>query len=131
MRLHCSYRILQVPRVTANVRSTWRLMGKRIQEVEYWYDIYPEQTAIGSLFRTLDDLLASYQNQSCKLPISRRPCSQMFPKAGQTVPEIRLDGFEDWMGRNSRSKLVKELLKVLILIHCQRLSLRIFLVKVN
>lgn len=57
-----------------------------------------EQYAIGSLFRTLDDLLVSYKNnltnyQSLKATM----LSKMFPKAGQTVPEIRLDGFEgEW-----------------------------------
>ena len=57
-----------------------------------------EQSAIGSLFCTLDDLLASYKDnlvnyQSLKATM----LSKMFPKAGQTVPEIRLDGFEgDW-----------------------------------
>ena len=59
---------------------------------------YTEQSAIGSLFRTLDDLLASYKDnlinyQSLKATM----LSKMFPKAGQTVPEIRLDGFEgEW-----------------------------------
>ena len=58
-----------------------------------------EQSAIGSLFRTLDDLLASYKDslttyQSLKVTM----LSKMFPKAGQTVPEIRLDGFEgEWV----------------------------------
>lgn len=57
-----------------------------------------EQSAIGSLFRTLDNLLASYKDnivnyQSLKATM----LSKMFPKAGQTVPEIRLDGFEgEW-----------------------------------
>lgn len=58
----------------------------------------PEQSAIGSLFRTFDDLLNSYKGnlvnyQSLKATM----LSKMFPKAGQTVPEIRLDGFEgEW-----------------------------------
>ena len=57
-----------------------------------------EQSAIGSLFRTLDDLLVSYKvnltnNQSLKATM----LSKMFPKAGQTVPEISLDGFDgEW-----------------------------------
>ena len=57
-----------------------------------------EQSAIGSLFRTLDDLLASYKDnlanyQALKVTM----LSKMFPKAGQTVPEIRLGIFEgDW-----------------------------------
>lgn len=54
-----------------------------------------EQSAIGSLFRTINDLLASYKDnlinyQSLKATM----LSKMFPKAGQTVPEIRLEGFE-------------------------------------
>ena len=57
-----------------------------------------EQSAIGSLFRTLDDLLSSYKDnlanyQSLKVTM----LSKIFPKAGQTVPDIRLDGFEgEW-----------------------------------
>ena len=62
-----------------------------------------EQSAIGSLFRTLDELLASYKDnlgnyQSLKATM----LFKMFPKAGQTVPEIRLDGFE---GEWNKSKL--------------------------
>ena len=57
-----------------------------------------ERSAIGSLFCTLDDLLTSYKDnlanyQSLKAVM----LSKMFPKAGQTVPEIRLDGFKgEW-----------------------------------
>ena len=72
-----------------------------MSEVKEWDVIIPsldEQSAIGSLFRTLDDLLASYKDnlanyQSLKVTM----LSKMFPKARQTVPEIRLDGFEgEW-----------------------------------
>ena len=57
-----------------------------------------EQSAIGSLFRTLDDLLASYKNNLANYQsLKAAMLSKMFPKAGQTVPEIRLDGFEgEW-----------------------------------
>lgn len=62
----------------------------------------PEQSAIGSFFRTFDDLLNSYKGnlvnyQSLKTTM----LSKMFPKAGQTVPEIRLDGFEgEWESKS-------------------------------
>ena len=58
----------------------------------------PEQTAIGSLFRTLDDLLASYKDNLANYQsLKATMLSKMFPKAGHTVPEIRLDGFEgEW-----------------------------------
>ena len=57
-----------------------------------------EQSAIGSLFRTLDDLLASYKDNLANYQsLKATMLSKMFPKAGQTVPEIRLDGFEgEW-----------------------------------
>lgn len=57
-----------------------------------------EQSAIGSLFRTLDDLLASYKDNLANYQsLKATMLSKMFPKAGQTVPKIRLDGFEgEW-----------------------------------
>ena len=59
---------------------------------------YTEQSAIGTLFRTLDDLLSSYKdNLTNYQSLKETMLSKMFPKAGQTVPEIRLDGFEgEW-----------------------------------
>ena len=58
-----------------------------------------EQSAIGFLFRTLDDLLASYKDNLANYQsLKSTMLSKMFPKAGQTVPEIRLDGFEgEWV----------------------------------
>ena len=58
----------------------------------------PEQSAIGSLFRTLDDLLTSYKDNLANYQsLKATMLSKMFPKAGQRVSEIRLDGFEeDW-----------------------------------
>lgn len=57
-----------------------------------------EQSAIGSLFRTLDDLLSSYKDNLANYQaLKTTMLSKMFPKAGQRVPEIRLDGFEgEW-----------------------------------
>ena len=62
-----------------------------------------EQSAIGSLFRTLDDLLASYKDNLANYQSFKETMLfKMFPKAGQTVPEIRLDGFD---GEWEKSKL--------------------------
>lgn len=57
-----------------------------------------EQSAIGSLFRTLDDLLTSYKDNLANYQsLKANMLSKMFPKAGKTVPEIRLDRFEgEW-----------------------------------
>ena len=58
-----------------------------------------EQSAIGSLFRTLNDLLVSYKDNLANYQsLKATMLFKMFPKAGQTVPEIRLDGFEgEWI----------------------------------
>lgn len=75
-----------------------RLYNKNILETPIALPSPDEQSAIGSLFRTFDNLIASYKDnlanyQSFKVAM----LAKMFPKAGQTVPEIRLDGFEgEW-----------------------------------
>ena len=72
--------------------------GKEYGEWKIGMTSYDEQTAIGSLFRTLDDLLASYKDNLANYQsLKATMLSKMFPKAGETVPEIRLDGFEgEW-----------------------------------
>ena len=74
--------------------------GKEYGEWKIGMTSYDEQTAIGSLFRTLDDLLASYKDNLANYQsLKATMLSKMFPKAGQSVPEIRLDGFEGEWGK--------------------------------
>lgn len=69
-----------------------------IKSTEIYLPSPDEQSAIGSLFRTLDDLLASYKDNLANYQsLKATMLSKMFPKAGQFVPEIRLDGFDgEW-----------------------------------
>lgn len=75
-----------------------RLYNKNILETPITLPSISEQSAIGSLFRTLDNLLAIYkENLANYQSLKATMLSKMFPKAGQAVPEIRLDGFEgEW-----------------------------------
>ena len=68
------------------------------KEMPIPFPSYSEQSVIGSLFRILDDLLASYKDNLANYQsLKATMLSKMFPKAGQTVPEIRLDGYEgEW-----------------------------------
>ncbi|WP_223311773.1 restriction endonuclease subunit S [Streptococcus sanguinis] len=67
-----------------------------------------EQSAIGSLFRTLDDLLAAYkENLANYKAFKTSMLSKMFPKSGQTVPEIRLAGFEGEWKQDQADKIFK------------------------
>jgi len=73
-----------------------QLTAPQLGNYKVYHPEIDEQSVIGSLFSTLDGILASYKDnlanyQSIKVTM----LSKMFPKAGQTVPEIRLDGFED------------------------------------
>lgn len=69
-----------------------------IKSTEIYLPSPDEQSAIGSFFRTLDDLLASYKDNLANYQsLKATMLSKMFPKTGQTVPEVRLDGFEgEW-----------------------------------
>jgi len=77
-----------------------------INNIQNYFPSFDEQSAIGSLFRILDELLANYKDNLANYQsLKATMLSKMFPKAGQTVPEIRLDGFkEDW-----KSKQLKDL----------------------
>ena len=89
------YRILQKESTQLQGTSIKGITKENLLSKKISLPEIEEQSAIGSLFRTLDDLLTSYKDnltnyQSFKATM----LSKMFPKAGQTVPEIRLDGFE-------------------------------------
>ena len=71
------------------------LLSKKISLPEF-----DEQSAIGALFRTVDDLLASCKDNLANYQsLKATMLSKMFPKPGQTLPEIRLDGFDGEWGK--------------------------------
>ena len=83
-----------------------------MSEVKEWDVIIPsldEQSAIGSFFRTLDDLLASYKDNLANYQSFKASMlSKMFPKVGHTAPKIRLDGFEgEWKSDTFESYLTE------------------------
>ena len=80
-----------------------RLYNKNILETPISLPSQEEQSAIGTLFSTLDDLIASYKDNLANYQSFKATMlSKMFPKAGQTVPEIRLDGFEgEWENKRA------------------------------
>ena len=71
---------------------------KQLKNIKIPIPILTEQQSIGLLFRTLDDLLSNYKDNLANYQsLKATMLSNMFPKAGQTVPEMRLDGFEgEW-----------------------------------
>ncbi|MFY2162037.1 restriction endonuclease subunit S [Vibrio alginolyticus] len=57
-----------------------------------------EQGDLGNYFQKLDTLINQHQQKHDKLSnLKKAMLEKMFPKAGETVPEIRFDGFSgDW-----------------------------------
>ena len=57
-----------------------------------------EQTQIGNYFQKLDSLINQHQQQHAKLSnIKKAMLEKMFPKQGETIPEIRFKGFSgEW-----------------------------------
>ena len=81
--------------VAASSRKDPNITKNDVEKFIISFPSLEEQSAIGSLFHTLDDLLASYKDNLANYQsLKATMLSKMFPKAGQTVPEIRLDGFE-------------------------------------
>lgn len=55
-----------------------------------------EQEQIGALFRDLDSLITLHQRKYDKLcTVKKSMLDKMFPKPGETEPEIRFEGFAD------------------------------------
>ena len=67
-----------------------------LKEVETTVPSKVEQQAIGSFFSRLDDLITLHQRKYDKLVILKKSMlEKMFPKDGESVPEIRFAGFTD------------------------------------
>ncbi|QGU80344.1 restriction endonuclease subunit S [Streptococcus salivarius] len=84
--------------VAASSRKDPNITKNDVEKFKISFPSLEEQSAIGSLFRLLDDLLASYKDNLANYQsLKASMLSKMFPKSGHTVPEIRLDGFEgEW-----------------------------------
>lgn len=68
-----------------------------------------EQIKIGNIFQRLDNLINQHQQKHDKLSnIKKAMLEKMFPKQGETVPEIRFKGFSgEW-----KEKIIYELFTV-------------------
>ena len=67
-----------------------------LKEVETTVPSKAEQQTIGSFFSRLDSLITLHQRKYDKLVIFKKSMlEKMFPKDGESVPEIRFAGFTD------------------------------------
>ena len=69
---------------------------------------FDEQRKIGTFFKQLDDTITLHQRQSNQLELIKQALLQkLFPKAGETIPELRLRGFNEPLGQEKFEKVLK------------------------
>jgi len=67
-----------------------------------------EQSRIGALFSKLDSLITLHQRKADKLKtVKQSLLEKMFPREGESIPEIRFEGFTDPWEQRKLSELVE------------------------
>ena len=89
--------------------SRYNISKKKVMEMPVFLPSLPEQTAIGSLFQDIDQLISL---QQCKLEVLKEQkktyLKLLFPAKGQTKPALRFVGFgDDWKRKNFGDYLVE------------------------
>ena len=80
----------------AQGKSVVHVHGNDIAEVEISYPSESEQKRISSVVLNLDSLITLHQRKHEKLvQLKKSMLDKMFPKPGETEPEIRFAGFTD------------------------------------
>ncbi|WP_198440041.1 restriction endonuclease subunit S [Enterobacter oligotrophicus] len=74
------------------------ISGKQLGRMKILMPCSEEQTTIGNYFQKLDALINQHQQKHDKLSnIKKAMLEKMFPKQGETIPEIRFIGFSgEW-----------------------------------
>lgn len=69
-----------------------------LAKIKQYFPEQDEQQQIGSFFKNIDELITKHQKKHNRLvTLKKSMLEKMFPKEGQTVPEIRFRGFKgDW-----------------------------------
>ncbi|ANT57621.1 restriction endonuclease subunit S [Bacillus pumilus] len=75
--------------------------GTAIKDMEFFFpNSKEEQTQIGNLFKQIDETIAIHQQELDTLKQTKQGFLQkMFPKEGESVPEIRFPGFSGEWGK--------------------------------
>lgn len=74
------------------------ILSSEMKEFEMFFSDYEEQIQIGNYFQKLDALINQNQQKHDKLSnIKKAMLEKMFPKRGESIPEIRFKGFSgEW-----------------------------------
>jgi type I restriction enzyme, S subunit len=93
--------IKRLETVTYGIRDGRSISFSDFSTLKFRVPNYEEQTKIGNFFKQLDDTIALHQQELTTLKQAKQGFLQkMFPKEGESVPEVRFPGFTgDWEQR--------------------------------
>lgn len=78
----------------AQGKSVVHIHNSDVQELIFSIPNLQEQTFITDMFQNLDALITLNEQKLDKLKTFKKSClEKMFPKVGETVPEVRFEGF--------------------------------------
>ena len=85
------------------------ISGRQLETMPVNLPSLVEQQAIGSFFSHLDSLITLHQRKYDKLVVFKKSMfEKMFPKDGESVPEIRFAGFTDPWEQRKLGELEKD-----------------------
>ncbi|MGT2706685.1 restriction endonuclease subunit S [Streptococcus panodentis] len=88
--------IKRLETVTYGIRDGRSISYADFSSLKFQFPTLPEQERIGSFFQTLDATIASHQRKLEHLKMRKKGLLQkMFPKNGESFPEIRFPEFTD------------------------------------
>lgn len=84
------------PLVNKGAKNDMKVTDENVLKGDVIFPSLPEQTAIGSFFQELDQLITLQQREMELIKEGKKTLlSKMFPKDGENFPEIRFPGFAD------------------------------------
>ena len=93
----------------AQGKSVVHLHNSDLKEVNLFFPTLPEQTAIGSFFQELDQLITLQQRELELMKEGKKTLlSKMFPKDGENFPEIRFPGFTNAWEQRKLGEVLSE-----------------------
>jgi type I restriction enzyme, S subunit len=86
---------------TGTGMKVFGISATNLLKFESLFPVLEEQTKIGNFFKQLDDTIALHQQELTTLKQTKQGFLQkMFPKEGESVPEVRFPGFTgEWEER--------------------------------
>ncbi|APZ48600.1 hypothetical protein BW721_02245 [Jeotgalibaca sp. PTS2502] len=85
-----------------------QLTSPQLGNYKIYFPSFDEERKIGEIFSNFDHFITLHQRQSNQLELIKQALLQkLFPKAGETIPELRLRGFNEPLGQEKFEKVLK------------------------